>query len=113
MRKILLPILALAGLGYFFYSSLMGAVNNCEKLEAATLEAITAASAGCSSDQDCTLLPLTCPYDCLTPMMRSAKPQVVAALDEYMASCMAMCPDCPKERSAKAVCINSRCAVTR
>ena len=90
----------------------MGAVNNCAALEAATRSEIAAAES-CRVDQDCLLLALACPYECLNPIRRDAKSKVIAALEEYNKSCLAMCPDCPKDRTSKVACVNQRCTRVR
>ena len=112
MKRILVGIFIFCGIGYFIYASLMSSVDNCVELEAATKSEISAAES-CSVDQDCLLLALTCPYECLNPIRRDAKQKVIAALKEYNESCLAMCPDCPKDDNSKVACINQRCTKVR
>ena len=112
MKRILFGTLTFCGIGYLFCDSLMNAVSNCAELEVVIRSEIAAADS-CSVDQDCLLLALPCPYDCLNPIRRDAKPQVIAALNEYNKSCLAMCPDCPKDDTSKVACVNQRCTKVR
>ncbi len=112
MKRILLGTLVFCGIGYFFYDSLTDAVNNCGELEAVTRSAILAAKS-CRVDQDCLLLGLPCPYECLNPIRGDAKPQVLSALNDYNKNCLAMCPDCPKDSSSKVACKNQQCTLIR
>ena len=112
MKRILVGTLTFFGLGYFIYVSLMNTVSNCAELEASTRSEIAAAES-CNVDQDCLLLALTCPYECLNPIRRDAKSEVIAALKEYNKSCLAMCPDCPRDDTSKVACINQRCTKVR
>ena len=108
MKKILIGALFFCGLGYFIHASFMSTASNCAELEATTRAEI-AASQSCENDQDCLLLVLTCPYECLNPIRKDAKLAVMAALNNYNKSCLAMCPDCPKDDTSKVACISQRC----
>lgn len=108
MRKFVIWVLVLAGLAGLMFNALLSEAGNCNQLEANVREVI--AGGQCETNADCTVLNLTCPFDCFTPVERSLRSEVYAALNEYNSNCLPTCPDCPKT-PAKAVCINNRCSL--
>jgi hypothetical protein len=63
----------------------------------------------CEVDSDCTIVTLSCPFDCNTPLHKA---QVQAAFSEvttYQKNCMMVCPDCPPAKATRVSCQNGQC----
>ncbi|MCB0324184.1 MAG: hypothetical protein KDD69_11455, partial [Bdellovibrionales bacterium] len=82
----------LAGAGYFVFTTLLSEVSSCDTRESEVREQL-ALAASCSSDADCTILALSCPYDCETPINRNERSNVIRTIGSYNSSCMSVCPD--------------------
>ena len=110
MRKIAITLLALLGVGFFIRHNILSHAEECVALETET-KAKIAEFGGCTTDGDCTVVGLSCPFECLTAVAQRNVDETFSTVSVYQKSCMMMCPDCPKGMEARAVCRENRCVV--
>jgi hypothetical protein len=110
MKKILISILLLVAVALFLRHNILSHTEECVALEGVTKEQL-AQYGVCSSDAECTIVGLSCPFDCRTPVAQTNVDETFAAVSVYQKSCMMVCPDCPKGDNARATCREGRCVV--
>lgn len=109
MRKFLLIFLALAAFAAFVKYVGLSHARQCTELQQG-VEAVLAQARSCSSDADCTVQGLSCPFPCTVALNRQQVHEVLARAGEYHRSCMMVCPDCPKS-VPEVRCMSGQCAL--
>ncbi len=110
MKKILISLLVILGIGLFLRHNILSHAEECVALETETKGKIAGFGA-CSTDEECTVVGLSCPFDCRTAVAKSNVDETFSAVSVYQKSCMMVCPDCPKGDGPTAVCRAGRCEV--
>ena len=108
MKKVLLWLSVIVIFIAFVKYTLITQVNECAQLQEKTISTLSNFSK-CESDSDCTIIGLSCPFECNTPLNTAYKNQAFSAVGAYNKSCMMICPDCPKSAPPAVVCRDKKC----
>jgi len=95
----------------FVVYSFLSEAGRCDELLATTKHLLRQAQI-CEQDSDCEVVQLQCPLDCETPISSNQRQQFFEQLDEYYASCMMACPECPKGRPPAVRCVSNKCTIS-
>ncbi len=109
MRRWILIILAAAAVvGTIKYVG-FSLAEECQNLQNEALARIDR-SKQCETDADCTILRLSCPFECETAINRTSHDGVMEAVRSFTRDCMLVCPECPKGLLSKPRCRQGLCS---